>query len=315
MESESAARPVVAIVGPTAAGKSELSLRLAAALDGEVVNADSMQLYRGMDIGTGKLAPAERGGVPHHLLDVWDVTETASVVRVPAHWPGSSSTTSGGAGRTAILVGGSGLYVRAAIDDLEFPGTDPALRARLEEELAGVGPAVLHARLAAARPGGRDRDPAQQRAPDRARAGGRSSCPDGRSARRCPSYRSVLPAVQIGLELPRSELDQRIAARVRPDVAGAGSSTRYAGAGRAGDRAASGPDGQPGTRVRAGAPLPRRRLDAGRGGGPDRALDAAIRSPAGILVPAGPENPLAACGPAGADAAGMCGHRGVCCGG
>src|SRR5260370_31793746 len=72
-------QPVIAVVGPTAAGKSELSLRLAQALDGEVINADSMQLYRGMDIGTGKLTVSERGGVPHHLIDIWDVTETASV--------------------------------------------------------------------------------------------------------------------------------------------------------------------------------------------------------------------------------------------
>src|SRR5215475_8244251 len=79
MDNRSRQQPVIAIVGPTAAGKSELSLRLARALDGEVINADSMQLYRGMDIGTGKLTVAERGGVPHHLIDIWDVTETASV--------------------------------------------------------------------------------------------------------------------------------------------------------------------------------------------------------------------------------------------
>ena len=123
---------VVAVVGPTAAGKSALSLDLAAALGGEVVNADSMQLYRGMDIGTAKLTPEERGGVPHHLLDIWDVTVTASVAeyqrlareRIDALLA---------EGRWPVLVGGSGLYVRGAVDNLEFPGTDPEVRARLEE--------------------------------------------------------------------------------------------------------------------------------------------------------------------------------------
>ena len=213
MATDSAARPVVAIVGPTAAGKSELSLRLATALDGEIVNADSMQLYRGMDIGTGKLTVAERGGVPHHLLDIWDVTETASV----SEYQRLARAVIEGIqrrGRTVILVGGSGLYVRAAIDNLEFPGTDPAVRERLEKELAALGPAVLHARLAAA-------DPAAATAilPSNGRRIVRALEVTELSGRpfsaTLPEYRSVLPAVQIGLELPRPELDQRIAARVR----------------------------------------------------------------------------------------------------
>ena len=205
-------QPVIAVVGPTAAGKSELSLRLARELDGEVINADSMQLYRGMDIGTGKLTAAERGGVPHHLLDIWDVTEPASVseyqrlARVQVARILSR-------GRTPILVGGSGLYVRATIDKLEFPGTDPELRARLEDELAAVGPAVLHARLASAD----------------AAAAAAILASNGRRIVRAlevielsgrpfsatlPEYTSVFPAVQLGLDVPRAELDQRIAARV-----------------------------------------------------------------------------------------------------
>ncbi|MER5489551.1 isopentenyl transferase family protein, partial [Streptomyces sp. NPDC002812] len=108
---------VIAVVGPTAAGKSDLGVFLAQKLGGEVVNADSMQLYRGMDIGTAKLTPEERGGVPHHLLDIWDVTETASVAeyqrlarqRIDALLA---------EGRWPILVGGSGLYVRGAVDNL-----------------------------------------------------------------------------------------------------------------------------------------------------------------------------------------------------
>ena len=141
----------VALVGPTATGKSELAISLAARLGGEVVNADAMQLYRGMDIGTAKVPPAERAGVPHHLLDVLDVTQTASVA---AYQCAARAVVERllADGRRPILVGGSGLYVRAVLDDLEFPGTDPLVRARLEDELASLGPAVLHARLAAVDP-------------------------------------------------------------------------------------------------------------------------------------------------------------------
>ncbi|WP_049563789.1 tRNA (adenosine(37)-N6)-dimethylallyltransferase MiaA [Streptomyces sp. SBT349] len=151
MSSASGAPQVVAVVGPTAAGKSDLGIALARRLGGEVVNADAMQLYRGMDIGTAKLTPAERQGVPHHLLDVWDVTETASVAafqrlareRIDALLA---------EGRTPVLVGGTGLYVRGAVDALEFPGTDPEVRAALEEELGREGSGALHARLAVADP-------------------------------------------------------------------------------------------------------------------------------------------------------------------
>ena len=135
-------RPVIAVVGPTAAGKSDLSLALARALDGEVVNADSMQLYQGMDIGTAKLTPAERAGVPHHLLDIWPVTRAASVSEYQVLARAAMADIQQ-RGRTPILVGGSGLYVRAAIDDLQFPGTDAGVRADLEAELARVGPATL----------------------------------------------------------------------------------------------------------------------------------------------------------------------------
>ncbi|HVF05660.1 MAG TPA: tRNA (adenosine(37)-N6)-dimethylallyltransferase MiaA [Frankiaceae bacterium] len=139
---------VVAVVGPTAAGKSEAGLRIAAALGGEVVNADSMQLYRGMDIGTAKLTLAERRGVPHHLLDVWDVRDTASVAAYQALARAAIDRLD-----VAVVVGGSGLYVRGALDAFEFPGTDRAVRDRLEAELAEAGPERLHARLA-------ERDPA-----------------------------------------------------------------------------------------------------------------------------------------------------------
>jgi tRNA dimethylallyltransferase len=142
---------LIAVVGPTATGKSDLGLALAHAYDGEVVNADAMQLYRGLDIGTAKLTPAERAGVPHHLLDVLDVTETASVA---AYQRAARTVVEDvlAAGRTPVLVGGSGLYVQAVVDELEFPGTDPALRAELAAELDEHGSAALHARLAAVDP-------------------------------------------------------------------------------------------------------------------------------------------------------------------
>jgi tRNA dimethylallyltransferase len=137
----------VAVVGPTATGKSELAIRLAEQLRGEVVNADAMQLYRGMDIGTAKVTVEERRGIPHHLLDVLDVTETASVA---AYQRDARAVVERllAEGKVPILTGGSGLYVQAVLDDLRFPGTDPAVRARLEAEAAEVGAAAMHERLA-----------------------------------------------------------------------------------------------------------------------------------------------------------------------
>ena len=203
---------VIAVVGATATGKSRLAIKLARALRGEIVNADSMQLYQGMDIGTAKEPEAGWQGVPHHLLDVWPVTQTANVAEYQklARTALEQITARG---RVPVLVGGSGLYVRAALDDLHFPGTDGGTRARLEEELARLGPAVLHARLATL-------DPA---------AAGAILPGNGRRIVRAlevieisgrpftatmPPFEQVRPAVQIGLTLPRPELDLRIAARV-----------------------------------------------------------------------------------------------------
>jgi tRNA dimethylallyltransferase len=137
----------VAVVGPTATGKSDLAVRLALELGGEVVNADAMQLYRGMDIGTAKISDLERQGVPHHLLDVLDVTETASVAAYQreARAVVERLLTEG---RTPVLVGGSGLYVQAVVDDLVFPGTDEKIRTQLEQELSVFGAETLHGRLA-----------------------------------------------------------------------------------------------------------------------------------------------------------------------
>jgi tRNA dimethylallyltransferase len=204
---------VVAVVGPTAAGKSELAVALAEVLDGDVVNADSMQLYRGMDIGTAKPSPQERRGVPHHLLDVWDVTQTASVAEFQRLVRGVIEKLRL-AGRTAVLVGGSGLYVRAALDQLDFPGTDAALRAELERELSMQGPEPLYQRLQAA-------DPVAARAilPTNGRRIVRALevvlLTGQPFAASLPSPRYVIDdSVQIGLTVPRDELDQRISRRV-----------------------------------------------------------------------------------------------------
>ncbi|WP_432247571.1 tRNA (adenosine(37)-N6)-dimethylallyltransferase MiaA [Streptomyces sanyensis] len=212
MNSAATAPRVIAVVGPTAAGKSDLGVHLARRLGGEVVNADSMQLYRGMDIGTAKLTQEERGGIPHRLLDIWDVTEAASVAEYQRLARAEIDRLLA-QGRTPVLVGGSGLYVRAAIDALEFPGTDPAVRARLEEELAVDGPGPLHARLAAADPeAGRAILPGNGRRIVRAleviEITGRPFTAN------LPGHDSVYDTVQIGVGVARPELDERIATRV-----------------------------------------------------------------------------------------------------
>ncbi|AOT61415.1 MULTISPECIES: tRNA (adenosine(37)-N6)-dimethylallyltransferase MiaA [Streptomyces] len=203
---------VIAVVGPTAAGKSDLGVHLARELGGEVVNADSMQLYRGMDIGTAKLTREERGGVPHHLLDIWDVTQTASVAEYQRLARARIDRLLA-AGRTPILVGGSGLYVRGAIDALEFPGTDPLVRARLEAELEELGSGVLHARLAAADP-----DAARAILPSNGRRVVRALEVIEITGRpftaNLPGHDSVYDTVQIGVDVARPELDARIAERV-----------------------------------------------------------------------------------------------------
>lgn len=136
----------IAVVGPTASGKSALGLGLAEALNGEVVNVDSMQLYRGMDIGTAKLPVSQRRGIPHHQLDVLDVTEKASVARYQREAIRDVEDILA-RGKTPILVGGSMLYVQSLIDDWQFPPTDPTVRARLEAELADIGIDAMHERL------------------------------------------------------------------------------------------------------------------------------------------------------------------------
>ncbi|KUH99197.1 tRNA (adenosine(37)-N6)-dimethylallyltransferase MiaA [Mycobacterium sp. IS-3022] len=139
-------RPI-AIVGPTGTGKSALALAVAERVGGEIVNADAMQMYRGMDIGTAKLTIDERRGVPHHQLDVLDVTETASVARYQQA-AASDVEAIGNRGAVPVVVGGSMMYVQSLLDNWTFPATDPAVRARWEQRLAEVGVSALHEELA-----------------------------------------------------------------------------------------------------------------------------------------------------------------------
>ena len=204
---------IVAVVGPTAAGKSDLAIALAERLDGEIINADSMQLYRGMDIGTAKLTVAERRGIPHHLLDIWDVTQTASVADYQALSRAAIADIRS-RGRVPILVGGSGLYLRAALDNLEFPGTDTAIRERLESELAEVGSVALHERLRTLDPTAADNmDPVNGRRIVRALEV--IELTGELWSARLPDYRYLdEQTVQIGIDIPYDVLDERIARRV-----------------------------------------------------------------------------------------------------
>lgn len=141
-----AIRPI-AVVGPTASGKSELGLNLCERYGGEVVNVDSMQLYRGMDIGTAKLPVAQRRGIPHHQLDVWDVTEPASVARFQKE-AGKDIAAIMARGAVPVLVGGSMLYIQSLIDQWRFPPTDPEVRRKYFRLLDEIGVVGLHRRLA-----------------------------------------------------------------------------------------------------------------------------------------------------------------------
>ncbi|MGW1345944.1 tRNA (adenosine(37)-N6)-dimethylallyltransferase MiaA [Kribbella sp. NPDC002412] len=212
---------VVAVVGPTAAGKSDLSVALCKNLGqnlgesrrGEVVNADAMQVYRGMDIGTAKISTAERDGVPHHLLDILDVTETATVAEFQQL---ARAAIDDCIGRQVVpvLTGGSALYVRAILDDFVFPGTDAAVRERLEDELAQVGSGALHQKLAEIDPAA-----AAQILPSNGRRIVRAleviEITGGPYVATLPEHRYVYPgAVQLGLDVPRPVLDERIGRRV-----------------------------------------------------------------------------------------------------
>jgi tRNA dimethylallyltransferase len=137
---------LIVICGATATGKSDLAVSLAQKIDAEIINADSMQLYKGMDIGTAKLSVEERQGIPHHLLDVLPVTEDANVAWFQSEARSKISDIHG-RGKSAIIVGGTGLYIKAVLDELNFPDTNPAVREALEKEAEEHGAQVLFQRL------------------------------------------------------------------------------------------------------------------------------------------------------------------------
>ena len=151
---------VIVICGATATGKSDIAIEVAQAIGAEIINADSMQLYRGMDIGTAKLPEGERGGIPHHLLDVLDVNQDSTVAWYQEQ-ARSMITDIHARGKDAVIVGGTGLYIKAILDDLNFPDTDPEVRAKLEAEAEEFGSASLFTRL-------EELDPAAALAIDRA---------------------------------------------------------------------------------------------------------------------------------------------------
>jgi tRNA dimethylallyltransferase len=206
-------RPVVALVGATASGKTGLSLDLAERLGGEVVNTDAMQVYRGMDVGTAKLPEAGRRGIRHHLLDLFEVTEPATVALFQG-WAREAIADIRDRDATPVLVGGSALYTRAILDRFEFPGTDDSLRRELEVELERIGSHALHERLA-----GVDPEAAAQILPDNGRRVVRALEVVALTGR---PFSASLPrleyadplTVQIGVDIDRPTLDERIARRV-----------------------------------------------------------------------------------------------------
>lgn len=203
---------VIAVVGPTASGKSDLALRIAETFGGEVVSADAMQLYRGMDIGTAKLPVDERRGIPHHQIDVLEVTDEATIARYQREARESIDDVRG-RGLHPVIAGGSGLYVRAALDHLEIPPTDPEVRARLEAEAERHGTAATYAVLS-------ERDPAAAQAIGRhnvrrlIRALEVIELTGRPFSATMPDRRHLHPTVMIGLRPPRELLDSRIDSRV-----------------------------------------------------------------------------------------------------
>ncbi|WP_236683346.1 tRNA (adenosine(37)-N6)-dimethylallyltransferase MiaA [Demequina sediminicola] len=204
--------PVIALVGSTATGKSAVSLELAELLNGEIINADSMQFYRGMDIGSAKLPVAERRGIPHHQLDTLEVSQNASVAQFQ-HDARADIADMHARGKNAIVVGGSGLYHRALIDHFEFPPTDPAVRRLLEDRAEVEGPGVLHQELRSLDPVAADRIDARN-AKRIVRALEVIQLTGKEFSSSLPQFEYAIPTVQVGLDTDNEVLDARIDSRV-----------------------------------------------------------------------------------------------------
>ena len=212
MSNNTSDQPVFVILGATAVGKTQLSLDLAQLIDAEIINADSMQLYRGMDIGTAKLPIEQRRGIPHHMLDILEVTELANVsdyqIRGRKVMQEIQSR-----GKRVVIVGGSGLFIQSLLEDMQFPPGDPLVRARLEQETQELGLAAMYAKLM-------DFDP---------EAGAKVNPANARRVIRAlevievtglapvtslVALPIVVPSIRVGLRRERPELDARITARV-----------------------------------------------------------------------------------------------------
>ena len=204
--------PVIVIVGPTAVGKSDLSLDLAQELDAEIINADSMQLYRGMDIGTAKVPVAERRGIVHHMLDVLDVTQTANVADYQRQARALVEQIQARSKRV-VVVGGSGLFIQGLLEDLQFPSSDPEVRERLTEEAERLGAEVMYQRLVEIDP-----QAAQNILPTNVRRIVRAleviELTGQAPTTTLQQLPEVIPSIRIGLRRDRADLDQRIADRV-----------------------------------------------------------------------------------------------------
>jgi tRNA dimethylallyltransferase len=207
----------LALLGPTASGKSALAVRLAVHLSvqgrpAEIVNADSMLVYRGMDIGTAKPTLEERGGIPHHLIDILDIDQTATVADFQ-RLARDAITSCHDRGVVPIVVGGSALYLRAILDEFAFPGTDPAVRAELEAELSEQGSLAMYERLALLAPvAAAEMQPMNGRRIVRALE---VIALTGSYRATLPEHRYALPGVvQVGLAIDRPTMDARIDARV-----------------------------------------------------------------------------------------------------
>ena len=205
---------LIVICGATATGKSDLAIALAKHLGAEIINADSMQTYRGMDIGTAKLPVQERAGITHHMLDVLDVTEDSTVAWYQEH-ARAAITDIHGRGKDAVVVGGTGLYIKSILDDLNFPDKDPVVRAGLELEVATIGLNPLYERL-------QKLDPAAAIAIDRANARRVIRALEVIAITGKP-FTANLPreastrypdAIQFGLTMDRDDLTSRISQRV-----------------------------------------------------------------------------------------------------
>lgn len=212
MANNTSDQPVFVILGATAVGKTQLSLDLAQLIDAEIINADSMQLYRGMDIGTAKLPLDERRGIPHHMLDILDVTELANVSDYQIRGRKVIQEIQG-RGKRVVIVGGSGLFIQSLLEDMQFPPGDPLVRARLEQDTEELGLAAMYAKLMEFDPeAGAKVNPANARRVIRAleviEVTGLAPVTS------LVALPIVVPSIRVGLRRERPELDERITVRI-----------------------------------------------------------------------------------------------------